>query len=345
MNINVFSGSPRDGTADILRKRRRIRRRAAGKPRRSIQDFRNVIQRDDPRACFYARLTDILLRHMPEAGSPPATVPGLRLHRRDVPGIPEHCFSRPALTLIVQGAKRTLIGREDYRYGAGQCLMAGIAMPNMSYCTEASAEQPCLGISLELDSALIERFAAGLPAGRQVMPQKCSGVWEADGDLLDTLCRLVALLDTPERMAGLAPILTQQAQLLLLLGPQGGLLRALSTRGSCNHQIQRGINLLIERMAQPLDVEELARHAHMAASTFRRRFRSVTGMSPTLYHKHLQLYEAQRLILEEQADVAEAAHSVGYESLSQFSRDYRRILGSSPARHARLLRGEDEQAG
>ena len=146
-------------------------------------------------------------------------------------------------------------------------------------------------------------------------------------------------------MAGLAPLLTQQAHLLLLLGPQGGLLRTLGTRGSGNHQMQRGINLLIERMAQPLDVEELARHTHMAASTFRRRFRSVTGMSPTLYHKHLQLYEAQRLILEEQTDVAEAAHRVGYESLSQFNRDYRRILGSSPARHARLLRGGDGQAG
>ena len=304
-----------------------------------------MILSDDPRACFYARLKDILLCHMAEAGSLSTVVPGLRLHRRDVPGIPEHCFSRPALTLIVQGAKRTLIGREDYRYGAGQCLVAGIAMPNMSYCTEASAEQPYLGLSLELDITLIERFAAGLPAGRQAMPQKCSGVWEADGDLLDTLCRLAALLDAPERMAGLAPLLTQQAHLLLLLGPQGGLLRTLGTRGSGNHQMQRGINLLIERMAQPLDVEELARHTHMAASTFRRRFRSVTGMSPTLYHKHLQLYEAQRLILEEQTDVAEAAHRVGYESLSQFNRDYRRILGSSPARHARLLRGGDGQAG
>lgn len=304
-----------------------------------------MILSDDPRACFYARLKDILLCHMAEAGSLSTVVPGLRLHRRDVPGIPEHCFSRPALTLIVQGAKRTLIGREDYRYGAGQCLVAGIAMPNMSYCTEASVEQPCLGLSLELDITLIERFAAGLPAGRQAMPQKCSGVWEADGDLLDTLCRLTALLDAPERMAGLAPLLTQQAHLLLLLGPQGGLLRTLGTRGSGNHQMQRGINLLIERMGQPLDVEELARHTHMAASTFRRRFRSVTGMSPTLYHKHLQLYEAQRLILEEQTDVAEAAHRVGYESLSQFNRDYRRILGSSPARHARLLRGGDGQAG
>lgn len=304
-----------------------------------------MIVSDDPRACFYARLKNILLRRLTEAASLSTAVPGLSLHRRDVPGRPEHCFSRPVLALIVQGAKRTLMGREEYRYGAGQCLVAGIAMPNMSYCTEASAERPYLALSLELDSALIERLAAGLPAGRQDMPQKCSGVWEADWDLLDTLCRLAALLDAPERMAGLAPILAQQAHLLLLLGPQGGLLRALSTRGSCNRQLQRGIDLLLERMAQPLDVEELARHAHMAASTFRRRFRSVTGMSPTLYHKHLQLYEAQRLILEEQTDVAEAAHRVGYESLSQFRRDYRRILGSSPARHARLLRGEDEQAG
>ena len=163
-----------------------------------------MIRSDDPRACFYARLKDILLRHMAEAGSLSAPVPGLRLHRRDVPGIPEHCFSRPALTLIVQGAKRTLIGREDYRYGAGQCLVAGIAMPNMSYCTEASADQPCLGLSLELDSALIERLAAGLPVGRQDTPQKCSGVWETDGDLLDTLCRLAALLDAPEERRGMS---------------------------------------------------------------------------------------------------------------------------------------------
>lgn len=299
-----------------------------------------VMQREDPRTFFHDRLKDMLLRRVTTAGSAATDVPGLTLHRRDIPGRPEHCFSRPVLAFIVQGAKRTLVGREEYRYSEGQCLVAGITMPNMSYCTDASPERPYLALSLELDNALIARLAARLPAVGNTAPQKCSGVWPADADLLDTLCRLTALLDAPERLPGLAPILLQQAHLLLLLGPQGGLLRALNARGSCHHQIVRAVNLLLERIAQPLDVEELACRAHMAASTFRRRFRAVTGMSPTLYHKHLQLYEAQRLILEEQADVAEAAYRVGYQSLSQFNRDYRRILGVSPARHARQLRGE-----
>lgn len=298
---------------------------------------------DDSRAWFYARLKDILLRHVPKAGSVTTAVPGLALHRRELPHRPEHCFSRPVLAVIVQGAKRTLIGREEYRYGAGQCLVAGITMPNMSYSTDASPERPYLALSLELDGALTMRLAAGLPdAPQRPTPQKCSGIWPTDAELLDVLHRLTALLDAPERIAGLAPILLQQVHLLLLLGPQGPLLRGLNTQGSCNHQIQRGINWLLDRIAQPLDVEALARQAHMAASTFRRRFRIMTGMSPTLYHKHLQLYEAQRLILEERLDVAGAAHRAGYESLSQFNRDYRRILGSSPARHARLLRQATE---
>ncbi len=295
---------------------------------------------DDSRAFLRERLKALLSRHVPEPGSRTTDVPSLRLHRRDAPCASEFSLSCPVLVVIAQGGGRTLSGGKEYRWEAGQCLAAGVLAPGMSHVAEASPERPFLALSLDLDGPLLARTAATLPDGGGETAGAC-GVWTADTEFLDTLCRLAALPDTPERMAGLAPLLLQQLYLLLLLGPRGPLLRALVMEGAGNRQVLRGVGWLREHAAEPLNVEAMARRAHMAASTLRRHFKTATGMSPTAYRKHLQIYEARRLMVEEGADAADAAHAVGYESLSRFNRDYQRILGVSPARHSRRSRREE----
>lgn len=336
----------------------------------------------------YATLTKILLRRMPEPGHYPTDIPGLVLHRRDIPNQPENCFNKPILAVTVQGSKRTVVGTQEYRYGAGHCLLAGVDMPSMSYLIDVSPEKPYLVMSLDLDSRLISQLTAQLTtqitaqsqaqtmhagqpkitADKQINsqahsqttmqansqanrhagsgcnessptpPHSGTAVTPTDPDVLKAFHRLVLLLDKPEQIPVLAPIIVSEIHLLLLLGPAGNLLKAINTQGNRSNQVLCGINLLRETFKSPLDVEGLAKAVHMAPPTFRKHFKAVTTMNPTQYHKRLRLYEAQRLMLEDHKDVSNASLAVGYESLSQFNREYKRLFGEPPARSVSRLR-------
>lgn len=287
----------------------------------------------------YAVLKDALLRRLPEPGDYTSPVPGFVLHRRDVAGTPENCFNKPILAVTIQGSKRTVVGNREYRYGAGNCLIAGVDMPNMSYITEASPEKPYLVISLDLDSHLISQLAAQIPPS-DPPPDSFSGsaVVPTDPEVLKAIHRLVELLDKPEQIPLLAPIILRDVHLLLLLGPQGGLLKTLNTQGTRSNHVFQGINWLRDHFMQPLDVDVLAKKVNMAPPTFRKHFKAVTSMSPTQYLKHLRLYEAQRLMLENEKDASSAGHAVGYESLTQFNREYKRLFGDPPRRNVSQLR-------
>lgn len=287
----------------------------------------------------YALLKKILLQRMSEPGDYPTPIPGFVLHRRDVPNKPENCFNRPILAVTIQGAKRTVVGNEEYRYGEGNCLLAGVDMPNMSYLTEASPEKPYLVISLDLDSHLTTQLAAQIPASKTSGGSfKGSAVGPTDPEVLKAFLRMVELLDKPEQIPLLSPIILREVHLLLLLGPQGNLLRAINTYGTQSNQVFQGINWLRDHFQEPLDVDELAKRVNMAPPTFRKHFKTVTSMSPTQYHKHLRLYEAQRLMLENNEDTTSASYAVGYESLTQFNREYKRLFGDAPQRNVAQLR-------
>ena len=284
-------------------------------------------------------LKDILLSRLSGPGDYPTSIPGFVLHRRDVPNKPENCFNRPILAVTIQGSKRTVVGNEEFRYGAGHCLLAGVDMPNMSYLTDASPEKPYLVISLDLDSHLISRLAAQIPSsGTRKASSSGAAVMPTDPEVLKTFRRMVELLDRPEQIPLLAPILLQEVHLLLLLGPQGELLKSLNTHGTQSNQVFQGINWLRDNYRQTLDVDALAGRMNMASSTFRKHFKAVTSMSPTQYHKHLRLYEAQRIMLEERSDATRAGYAVGYESLTQFNREYKRLFGEPPQRNISQLR-------
>ena len=286
-----------------------------------------------------AVLKEALLRRMPLPGDYPTPITGFVLHRRDVPNVPENCFSKPILAVTIQGAKRTIVGNTEYRYGAGNCLLTGVDMPSMSYLTEASPEEPYLVISLDLDSHLTSQLAAQIPepkaSGRNFIG---TGVVPTDIDILKAFLRLVELLDKPEQIPVLSPVIVREVHLRLLLGPLGELLKAINTHGTQSNHIFQGINLLRSTPKTPLDVERLASQVNMAPPTFRKHFKAVTGMSPTQYHKHLRLYEAQRLMLEDKEDATKACYLVGYESLSQFNREYKRLFGEAPQKNVAKLR-------
>ena len=294
----------------------------------------------------YATLTGKLLRRMSAPGNYPTPITGFATNRRDEINKPENCWNRPILALTMQGAKRVVVGNEEYRYGAGNCIVAGIDMPHLSYLTEASPEKPYLVMTLELDSHMVTQLAARIPpakaggAAAGVAREVTSGtaVMPTDPEILKAFIRLLDLLDTPEQIPLLAPLTIREIHLLLLLGPQGDLLRSLNTQGTHSNQVFQGINWLRDNFMQPLDVEELAKKMNMAPPTFRKHFKAVTSMSPTQYLKHLRLYEAQRRMLEDDEDATSAGYAVGYESLTQFNREYKRLFGDPPQRNVSQLR-------
>lgn len=283
-------------------------------------------------------LKDVLLQRMPSPGSYPTAIPGFNLHRRDVSNQPENCINKPILAIALLATKRTLIGTEEYSYGAGNCIVAGVDMPNMSYMVDATPENPYIGMSLDLDSQLISQLSAQLPPSSISGSIRGTAVVPTDPEVLEAFSRMIELLDKPDEVPLLAPLILREIHLLLLLGPQGNLLKAVNTHGTHSNQVYRGINLLRDYYTEPLDVDSLAKQVNMATPTFRKHFKAVTGMSPTKYHKHLRLYEAQRLMLEDHKDATTAGYEVGYENLNQFNREYKRLFGDPPQRNVSQLR-------
>lgn len=282
-------------------------------------------------------LKELILRRMPTAGNYSTPIKGLVLHRRDEINKQENCFNGPIYAATVQGNKRTIIGNEEYRYGVGYSLVAGVNMPTISHITTATPMQPYLVVSLDIDSHLTAQLLEQLPKVKLQQPFKRVVVAKTDQQILKALVRLVQLLDRPEQTPYLAPLIIKEIHFRLLLSEQGEQLIAINTQGSHSNQISRAINYLRESFKQPLNVNELAASLNMAPSTFRKHFKYVTSMSPLQYHKFLRLYEAQRLMFVEKSDVTQAAQAVGYESPIQFNREYKRLFGDPPLKNVSRL--------
>jgi len=284
-------------------------------------------------------LKEKLLRWMPEPGRYPTAVQGLMTSRRNKSTQAESCIYKPLVAVIVQGSKRSIIGSEEYSYGENHCLVTGVDMPSANYVSVASPEQPFLAVALELDKYLITQLAAEIPPSSRPGNNSHKGmaVAEVDPDVLDAFLRLVELLEKPEQIPILAPMIIREIHYRLLIGPQGERLRMLNTLGTQSNQISKTITWLRDNYKGPLRVEELAGKVNMATSTFHRLFRQVTTLSPLQFQKRLRLYEAQRLMLVENEDAALAGLAVGYESPTQFNREYKRLFGEPPHRHVSQL--------
>ncbi len=285
-------------------------------------------------------LKEKLLRRLPEPGRYPTAIEGFMISRRHDAKELENCVYKPLVAVVLQGTKRSVIGSEEYRYGENHCLVIGVDLPSANHLLFASPEKPFLAVTLDLDKYLITQLAAEIPPSSRFENGSHRGiaVAEVDPDVLDAFLRLVELLDRPEQIPVLAPMIIREIHYRLLIGPQGELLRMLNTLGTQSNQIARSISWLRDNYKEPLQVDELARRVNMATSTFHRHFRQVTTLSPLQFQKRLRLYEAQRLMLVENEDASIAALAVGYESATQFNREYKRQFGEPPYRHVSQMR-------
>jgi len=286
-------------------------------------------------------LKEKLLSRLPEPGRYPTAIEGFMIARRHDAKELENCvIYKPLVAVVVQGSKRSVIGSEEYRYGENHCLVIGVDIPSANHVLVASPEQPFLAVTLDLDKYLITQLAAEIPPTSIIVNGLFKGiaVAEVDPDVLDAFLRLVELLEKPEQIPVLAPMIIREIHYRLLIGPQGERLRMLNTYGTQSNQITKSISWLRENYKEPLQVDELARQVNMATSTFHRHFRQVTTLSPLQFQKRLRLYEAQRLMMAENEDATIAALAVGYESPTQFNREYKRMFGEPPHRHVSQLR-------
>lgn len=244
----------------------------------------------------------------------------------------------PGLILVAQGAKQVILGDEIYRYDETNYLLSVFDLPAHCQVVEATPQRPYLCVKLHLDMANLRDVLASSPAVADAAPGRGMAVSPLDNGLLDAVLRLVRLLDAPHDFAVLGPLAEREILYRLLTGPQGDRLRQRAVAGSRSQQVARAIEWLRRHYRQPLRIGDLASEVAMSASSLHHHFRAVTAMSPLQYQKQLRLQEARRLLMSEAGDVASVAHRVGYESPSQFSREYSRLFGAPPSRDAEQLR-------
>jgi AraC-like DNA-binding protein len=267
-------------------------------------------------------------------------IPGLALWRRDEPTQPASGMHEPSICLVAQGAKRVVLKDEAYVYDAHHFLITSVDLPTVWQIIEASREKPCLGLVLKLDRREISQLMvdSNLPPPRAQQASRGMATGEVTLPLVSAFQRLIDLLAEPRDIPILAPIIQREISYRLLVGDQGARLRQIASAGSQSQQIARVIDWLKGNFTRPLRIDDLATQVNMSTSTFHHHFRALTAMSPLQYQKWLRLNEARRLMLTEHADAGSAAFHVGYESPSQFSREYVRLFGAPPLRDITNLR-------
>ncbi len=246
----------------------------------------------------------------------------------------------PTLCIILQGKKETLLGKETYHYGAAQYIVVTVDLPLSGLIVEATPDEPYLGVKLSLDATLLWDIIDQIQHSTDKKENSVRGFFVSDADesLIDCAIRLTRLLDTPEDIPFLAPMIVREIYYRLLIGEQGQAIRQIAIFGSHMQRIAEVIKLIKADFTKSLRVDDLAKQANMSPASFHRHFKAVTSMSPMQYQKQLRLMEARRLMLIENADVTNAAYQVGYESASQFSREYSRMFGMSPIKDIGQLR-------
>lgn len=250
------------------------------------------------------------------------------------------CIYGLGLAVVAQGGKQVTLGDQVLTYGAGQSLLITADLPVVAHVTRADLAHPFLCLFLSLDANALVQLAAGmdLPPLPREPASRAISLSALDASLLDAAIRLVQLLDEPALVATLAPLIQQEIMVRLLCGPHGPYLRHLVSVGSPSNQIAQAMAWLTQNYVNDVLMDELAARVHMSPSTFRLHFRHVTGMSPLQYQKQLRLQQARHLMLYQALDAGSTAARVGYESASQFSRDYSRLFGAPPQRDIKRMR-------
>ncbi|HWG23291.1 AraC family transcriptional regulator [Actinospica sp.] len=292
-------------------------------------------------------LRELLDRHArPDLAT---AVEGVRICKTDRAAAPETSMSGTVLAVIAQGRKRLALGDHFYDYGPGQYLIASVDLPVTGHVVDADAGRPTLGFGMSLEPAAIAELL--LQAGPGDLPRSAGAarpgiaVSDAPAELLDAIVRLLRLLDRPQDRKALVPLVKREILWRLMTGEQGDVVRQLGLADSSLSHITRAVRWIRENYAQPFRVEDVARVSGMSVSAFHRNFQAVTAMSPIQFQKHIRLQAARLLLANSPNDITGVGNRVGYDSPSQFSREYRRQFGVAPSHDAMRMRGGADHAG
>jgi AraC-like DNA-binding protein len=258
---------------------------------------------------------------------------------------PEYSLTEPILVVMVQGGKRLLLGEQLHEYRAGDCLVVTANLPVTGHWIDVDGSGHALGMGLVLRPAAIAALMLQAPPGQwsratPAVPAIATG--KADVELLDAAARMLRLLDHPTDAAVLGPLITQEILWRLLAGPLGDTVRQIGLADSDLSHVSRAIGWIRDNYAEPMRIDDLARLSGMSASAFHRHFRAVTAMSPLQFQKRIRLQHARTLLVAHPGDIAGVGHRVGYDSASQFNREYRRLFGAPPGQDAERLRGGND---
>ncbi|MCZ2498169.1 helix-turn-helix domain-containing protein [Xylophilus sp. Kf1] len=294
------------------------------------------------------RLAALIDRHTPADGSFDTAIPHLGLIRSSAVTQPLHTLYEPSCCIVAQGRKRVTLGGRAWAYDPAHYLVVGLDLPVIGAVVDASPERPYLSLRLQLDRPMLAEMLLQQEQQAQQEPQNptpatdrgqpAMAVGEATPALVDAAVRLLQLLDTPDDRAALAPLIEREMTHRLLHGSQGALLRQLARGSSRVNRVQKAVAHIRRHFAEPFAIDDLAAVADMSASTFHAHFKVATRMSPLQFRTHIRLQEARRLMLAEGLGAAEAGFRVGYESPSQFSRDYGRLFAAPPRQDVARLR-------
>ncbi len=285
-----------------------------------------------------AELQSLVARHA-RPGAPESALPGVRVLISTMPTKTAHGVSEPGVGLVAQGAKQTMVGDRLFEYGEGDFIVSSVDLPISSHVTHATTARPYLACRMALNPAAIASLLLEAPGVDDLAATPCGmGVHKASTDLLEAAVRLLRLLDSSRDAPVLRPLIEREILWRLLCGPQGGRVRQIGLADSRLAQVSHAIRHIRQHFAQALSIEQLAQLAAMSVSSFHRHFRAVTAMTPIQFQKQIRLQEARSRLLADAADVAAVGFAVGYDSASQFSREYSRMFGAPPGRDVARLR-------
>ena len=277
--------------------------------------------------------------HVNRNGIAMTPVEGLVILRETAPTMLQYAVSKPLVALVLQGGKRVTMGSRTFEFGAGESLLITTDVPTVSQITNASRVLPYYSLVLELDPAIIGDLVDQIGPAPFEADQPVR-VDPTEGEITDAALRLLRLSDRPGTLAVLGQQLSRELHYWLLSGHHGGAIRALGVTDSHAQRIARAVALLRTHYAEPVRIEPLAAAAGMSLSAFHVHFRAITSLTPLQFQKQLRLIEARRRMLAHGEPISDAAYGVGYESVPQFTREYRRMFGQPPARDIRQARAQ-----
>lgn len=291
---------------------------------------------------YLSELIQIIDRKTSREGVNETSINSLFLIRESNITDPKYRVYKPSLCIVVSGVKELLLGNESFKYGPGNFLVASVDLPVTGQVIEATPSAPYLALKLEFNSNQILEILTDteIPTNSKENAKRALFVNELEGSILDAVIRLARLLDSAEDIPILAPIFTKEILYRVLRGQNGSILQQIAIEGSTTNRIREVIEQIKANFYKSLRIEELAEIANMSVSSLHRHFKDVTAMSPLQFQKHLRLQEARLLLLSESSDAAEVAFRVGYESPSQFSREYSRLFGLPPKEDLKRMRAK-----